>query len=333
MKKLICLILSAVLAVGLLCSCDRNVYPLSSTQIMMDTVVTVTIYDGDDDVLTGAMQLCKKYENLLSKTLQGSDVYKINHANGQPVTVDDDTAELLRIALEIAQKSDGAFDPTVLPLVELWDVNNATTAPNDADIQAALTSVGYQNILLDGNVVTAKNGAKLDLGGIAKGFIADKVTAYLKENGIKSAIVNLGGNTVLVGQKNGGDFSVGVQKPFGKQDELCTTVMLHDKTAVTSGTYQRYFEQNGRIYHHIIDPKTGYPTDNGLNAVTVVTNSSAVADGLSTACLILGVEKGKALAKEYSAELIFVDKDGKLTVTDGLVFDKNEKDNILKLKE
>ena len=104
MKKLICLILSAVLAVGLLCSCDRNVYPLSSTQIMMDTVVTVTIYDGDDDVLTGAMQLCKKYENLLSKTLQGSDVYKITHANGQPVTVDDDTAELLRIALEIAQK-------------------------------------------------------------------------------------------------------------------------------------------------------------------------------------------------------------------------------------
>ena len=333
MKKLICLILSAVLAVGLLCSCDRNVYPLSSTQIMMDTVVTVTIYDGDDDVLTGAMQLCKKYENLLSKTLQGSDVYKINHANGQPVTVDDDTAELLRIALEIAQKSDGAFDPTVLTLVELWDVNNATTAPNDADIQAALTSVGYQSILLDGNVVTAKNGAKLDLGGIAKGFIADKVTAYLKENGIKSAIVNLGGNTVLVGQKNGGDFSVGVQKPFGKQDELCTTVMLHDKTAVTSGTYQRYFEQNGRIYHHIINPKTGYPTDNGLNAVTVVTNSSAVADGLSTACLILGIEKGKALAKQYGAELIFVDKDGKLTVTDGLVFENFGKDNILKLKE
>ena len=333
MKKLICLILSAVLAVGLLCSCDRNVYPLSSTQIMMDTVVTVTIYDGDDDVLTGAMQLCKKYENLLSKTLQGSDVYKINHANGQPVTVDDDTAELLRIALEIAQKSDGAFDPTVLTLVELWDVNNATTAPNDADIQAALTSVGYQSILLDGNVVTAKNGAKLDLGGIAKGFIADKVTSYLKENGIKSAIINLGGNTVLVGQKNGGDFSVGVQKPFGKQDELCTTVMLHDKTAVTSGTYQRYFEQNGRIYHHIINPKTGYPTDNGLNAVTVVTNSSAVADGLSTACLILGIEKGKALAKQYGAELIFVDKDGKLTVTDGLVFENFGKDNILKLKE
>lgn len=333
MKKLICLILSVALAVGLLCSCSRNVYPLSSTQIMMDTVVTVTIYDGNDDVLTGAMQLCKNFENLLSKTVQNSDVYKINHANGQPVTVADDTAELLSIALDISGKSGGAFDPTVLPLVELWDVNNATSAPDDADITAALTSVGYQNIQLDGNVVTAKNGATLDLGGIAKGFIADKVAAYLKEQGVKSAIINLGGNTVLVGGKNGGDFSVGVQKPFGKQNELCATVMLSDKTAVTSGTYQRYFEQNGRLYHHIIDPKTGYPTDNGLTAVTVVTDSSAVADGLSTACLILGVEKGKALAKEYGAELIFVDKDGKLTVTDSLVFDKNEKDNILKLKE
>ena len=333
MKKLICLILSAVLAVSLLCSCSRNVYPLSSTQIMMDTVVSVTIYDGDDDVLTGAMQLCKRYENLLSKTVPGSDVYKINHANGRPVTVSDDTAELLSIALDISKKSGGAFDPTVLPLVELWDVNNATAAPDDAKVKAALELVGYQNILLDGNVVTVKNGAGLDLGGIAKGFIADKLTAYLKENGIKSAIINLGGNTVLVGQKNGGDFSVGVQKPFGKQNELCATVMLRDKTAVTSGTYQRYFEQNGRLYHHIIDPKTGYPTDNGLDAVTVVTDSSAVADGLSTACLILGVEQGKALAKIYGAELIFVDKNGKLTVTDGLVFDKNGKENILKLKE
>lgn len=300
---------------------------------MMDTAVSVTIYDGDDDVLTGAMQLCKKYENLLSKTVEGSDVYKINHANGQPVTVSSDTAELLSIALDISGKSDGAFDPTVLPLVELWDVNNATTAPNNTNIQAALTTVGYKHIQLEGNVVTVENGAGLDLGGIAKGYIADKVAAYLKEKGVKSAIINLGGNTVLVGGKNGGDFSVGVQKPFGKQNELCATVMLSDKTAVTSGTYQRYFEQNGKLYHHIIDPKTGYPTDNDLTAVTVVTDSSAVADGLSTACLILGVEKGKALAQQYGAELIFVDKNGKLTVTDGLIFDTDEKENILKLKE
>lgn len=333
MKKIISLTLVLCFVLLNLCSCSRNVYPLSSTQIMMDTVVTVTIYDGNDDILTGAMQLCRKYENLFSKTIQSSDVYKINHSDGQAVTVSAETVELLNIALQISEKSDGAFDPTVLPLVELWDVTNATSAPDNADIQRAVSLVNYKNILIDGNTVTAKNGVRLDLGGIAKGFIADKVTDYLKQKGVKSAIVNLGGNTVLLGQKQGKDFSVGVQKPFGKQNELCATVMLSNKTAVTSGTYQRYFEQDGRIYHHIIDPKTGHPTDNGLTAVTVVTDSSAVADGLSTACLILGIEKGKALAKEYGAELIFVDENGKLTVTDGLMFDQNEKGNILKLKE
>ncbi len=317
MKKYICLTLVLCFALLSLCSCSRNVYPLSSTQIMMDTVVTVTIYDGNDDILTGAMQLCKKYENLFSKTIQSSDVYKINHSDGQAVTVSDETVELLNIALQISEKSDGAFDPTVLPLVELWDITNSTSTPNNADILKAVSLVGYKNILTNGNTVTAKNGAKLDLGGIAKGFIADKVTDYLKSQGVKSAIVNLGGNTVLLGQKQGKDFSVGVQKPFGKQNELCATVMLSDKTAVTSGTYQRYFEQDGRIYHHIIDPKTGHPTDNGLTAVTVVTDSSAVADGLSTACLILGVEKGKELAKEYGAELIFVTDNGELILTDG----------------
>ncbi len=332
MKKYISLILCLVFTVSLLCSCSRNVYPLSSTQLMMDTVVTVTIYDGDDDVLNGAMKLCKNYEKLLSKTVEDSDVYKINNSDGKPVTVQNDTAELLALALDIAESSNGAFDPTVLPLVELWDVTNADTVPNADDIETALKSVGYENILLSGNTVTVKNGARLDLGGIAKGFIADKLKLYLKENGVNSAIINLGGNTLLIGNKNGQAFSVGIQKPFGKQNELCATLDLIDKTAVTSGIYQRYFEQDGKVYHHIIDPSTGYPTDNGLTAVTVVTDSSSLADGLSTACLILGVEKGTALAKQYGAELIFVDSDGQLHLTDGLELAAQNKDSVICLK-
>ncbi len=318
MKKLFSLILILIFVLLSFCSCDRNIYPLSSTQIMMDTVITVTIYDGDDDVLSGAMKLCRKYEKLLSKTVEGSDVYNINHSNGKPVEVSSDTVELLNIALDIAKNSNGAFDPTVLPLVEVWDIMNSESAPEATKITEVMKTVGYENILIDGNLVTAKNGARLDLGGIAKGFIADKLKVYLKENKVKSAIINLGGNTLLVGNKNGKDFTVGVQKPFGKQDELCGIIKTSDKTAVTSGVYQRYFEQNGKIYHHIIDTKTGYPSDNGLYAVTVVTDSSSIADGLSTACLVLGVEKGKELAKKYNAELIFVDKDDKLILTDGL---------------
>ncbi len=328
MKKLVSLTLILIFVLFSFCSCDRNVYPLSSTQIMMDTVVTVTIYDGDDDVLSGAMKLCKKYENLLSRTVEGSDVYKINTSNGKPVEVSSDTVELLNIALDIAKNSNGAFDPTVLPLVELWDVMNAESAPESTKIAEAMKTVGYENIEINGNTVTAKNGAQLDLGGIAKGFIADKLKVYLKENKVKSAIINLGGNTLLVGSKSGKDFSVGVQRPFGKQDELCGIIKMSDKTAVTSGVYQRYFEQNGKIYHHIIDTATGYPSDNGLHAVTVVTDSSSIADGLSTACLVLGAEKGKELAKKYNAELIFVDKDGMLILTDGLN-SKTEGDDVV----
>ncbi len=332
MKKYISLILVLPIIVFSFCSCSRNIYPLSSTQIMMDTVVTVTIYDGDDSVLSGAMKLCKKYENLLSRTVENSDIYRINHSNGKPVEINQDTAELLAFALDIAEKSNGAFDPTVLPLVELWDVTNSKTVPSDAEIKTLLPLVNYKNIILYGNHVTAKNNAQLDLGGIAKGFIADKLKVYLKKNGVKSAIINLGGNTLLVGDKNGGDFSVGIQKPFGKQNELCATVMMNDKTAVTSGVYQRFFEQNGRIYHHIIDPKTGHPTENGLYAVTVVTDLSSIADGLSTACLVLGVEKGKELAKQFGAELIFIDKDGKLILTDGLNSKTQSQDIIINIK-
>lgn len=332
MKKTISLILILSFMLLCFCSCDRNVYPLSSTQIMMDTVVTITIYDGDDDVLSGAMKLCKKLENLLSRTVEGSDIYRINHSNGNPVEVSTDTVELLNIALDIAESSNGAFDPTVLPLVEVWDIMNSESAPDNGKITQAMKTVGYENIFIDGNIVTAKNNVKLDLGGIAKGFIADKLKVYLKEKKVKSAIINLGGNTLLVGDKNGKNFTVGVQKPFGKQDELCAIMTLIDKTAVTSGIYQRYFEQDGKIYHHIIDTKTGYPADNGLYAVTVVTDSSCIADGLSTACLVLGVEKGKELAKQYGAELLFVDKNGNLILTDGLNSKADGNDIIINLK-
>ena len=331
MKKLVSLILLLIFVLLSFCSCDRNVYPLSSTQIMMDTVVTITIYDGDD-VLSGAMKLCKKYENLLSRTVEESDIYKINTSNGNPVEVSSETVELLSLALDIAKNSNGAFDPTVLPLVEVWDVMNAKKAPESSKITEAMKSVGFENIEINGNLVTAKNGARLDLGGIAKGFIADKLKVYLKENKVKSAIINLGGNTLLVGDKNGKNFSVGVQKPFGKQDELCGIVKMQDKTAVTSGVYQRYFEEDGQIYHHIIDTQTGYPTDNGLYAVTVLTDSSSIADGLSTACLVLGIEKGTELAKKYNAELIFVDKDGKLILTNGLTQTMQNKDTIITFK-
>ncbi len=307
-------LLLSIFSVG----CDKNIYPLSKTEFMLDTVITITIYDGNPDALDGAITLCKNYENLFSKTVQTSDVYKINHSNGTLTQVSPDTAELLTTALDIAKTSNGAFDPTVLPLVEIWDVRNRTVPPTESEIKENLSYVNHRNVTIESTTVTTKKNAKVDLGGIAKGFIADKVKQYLKSKGVTSAVINLGGNTLLIGNKQGLNFSVGLQKPFGKSGELSAVLSLTDKTVVTSGIYQRYFEFENKIYHHILDPKTGYPCDNEITSVTVITDSSTVADGLSTACLNLGIDKGTELAKQYNAELIFIDTDGNLILTDGL---------------
>ncbi len=317
MKKTFLIFLCFLLSICFI-GCEENVYPISKTEFMLDTVITITIYDGDADALNGAINLCKNYENLLSKTIETSDVYKINHSNGTPTDVSPDTAELLKMAIDIAKTSNGAFDPTVLPLVEIWDVRNRTTPPEEAEIKEKLNYVNHDNIVIDSTTITAEGNVKIDLGGIAKGFIADKVKQYLKSKGVTSAVINLGGNTLLIGDKQGQNFSVGLQKPFGKNGELSAVLNLTDKTVVTSGIYQRYFEFDNKIYHHIIDPKTGYPSDNEITSVTVITDSSTIADGLSTACLNLGVDEGTKLAKQYNAELIFIDTDGNLTLTDGL---------------
>ncbi len=332
MKKYLYLLLPLLLTLPLFCSCEKNVYPLSATEFMMDTVITITVYDGEADALDSAMKLCKKYENLFSRTVETSDIVKINNSNGTPVTVDPETSELLKIALDIAEKSDGAFDPTVLPLVELWNVTKNTTPPKQDKITEGLKSVGYKNIHIDGNTVTANNGVKLDLGGIAKGYITDKVVEHLKQKKVTSAIINLGGNLYLLGNKKGEPFSVGIQKPFGNSDQHSAVLMMENKTAVTSGVYQRYFKHNGQLYHHIIDPKTGYPANNGLYAVTVVSDSSSLADGLSTACLLLGTEKATALAKEYGAELIIITSDDQLITTDGINRNTKKGETVLNLK-
>ena len=297
----------------------------------MDTVITVTVYDGDEDALDSTMKLCRQYENLFSKTVADSDISKINASNGNPITVSDDTAELIKTALNLAKASDGHFDPTVLPLVEMWNVTERTTPPDEDDIKKAKTSVSYKNIIIDGNTVTAKNGAKLDLGGIAKGYITDMVVEHLKSKNVTSAIINLGGNLYLLGDKSGKEFAVGVQKPFGKNGEHTAIIHLKNKTAVTSGVYQRYFEHNKKIYHHIIDTKTGYPCDNGICSVTVICDSSSIADGLSTACLSSGFEKAKELAKQYNSEFIMITADGSLQLSDGITKETINGETHLKL--
>lgn len=321
MKRISALLLAVCL---LFCtSCKEEQKEYSATQILMTTVVTVSVYADDRSVLDGAMELCRQYEQLFSRTVETSDISRINSAGGAPVTVAPETAELLNIALKICEESGGAFDITVTPLTELWNITKASIPPADADITEALKKVGYKNITVSGNTVTALGGATLDLGGIAKGYIADKLKDYLVSKGVTRGTINLGGNVVLIGDNDGKPYSVGIQKPFGVTGEAALTVKLSDKTAVTSGIYERYFEFEGSIYHHIIDTSTGYPTDSDIASVTIITDSSSIADGLSTACLVLGLEEGTKLAEKFGAETVFILRDGSIKVSDGLNIDRS----------
>ncbi len=284
------------------------------TDFLLDTVVTLQIYDTKDEaILDGAMELCSQYEDLLSRTIETSDISRINDANGSPVTVSDDTIELLELGIYYGQLSEGTFDITIAPLSILWDFsNNKGVIPDEDDITNVLDDIDYRNISIDGNTVTLANpDAMIDLGGIAKGYIADKLKEYLVENGVEHAIINLGGNILTIGgHTDGSDFNVGVQEPFGESNTAITSVSLNDQSLVSSGIYERYFELDGVIYHHILDPETGYPYDTDLYGVTIISDNSVDGDALSTICMTKTLEEGLNLIHSLEGiEAVFITSD------------------------
>lgn len=300
-----------------LCGCDSEE---SQTRFMLDTAVTLTA-DCERQTLNGAFELCDKYEKMLSRTVEGSDVYRINSTDGF-CEVDSETVDIIRRSVYYSEKTDGKFDITVCAVSELWDFENQIV-PSRSEIAEALKSVDYGSINIDGNSVCA-NGKRIDLGGIAKGYIADRIKAYFLENGVKNGIVNLGGNTLVFGNKT---YNVGIIKPFS--DDIIAVLSLKNKSAVTSGIYQRYIEADGEIYHHIIDPETGCGVKNGLASVTVIGDCSLDCDALSTCCMLLGAKKGKELIEDTpDTEAVFIGKDEKITLTDGLY----EKNGLIYLK-
>ncbi|MBR3692737.1 MAG: FAD:protein FMN transferase [Clostridia bacterium] len=287
----------------------------------LNTLVSLTVYDGDEAALSGALQTLGKLERRLSRTVAGSEISAANSAGGAPVTLSEDTAELVRMALRGAELSGGKFDITVCPLTALWDFSAAEPKiPDAADLAAALSRVGYENIRLEGNTLTLSGGAEIDLGGIAKGYIADVLAEELRAAGKERAIVNLGGNIALFGGKpDGSPFSVGIQKPFAPSGETALTLSLRDGAIATSGTYERSFTQDGILYHHILDPDTGMPADTGLSSVTVIAQRAAEADLLSTVCFLLGEEGGLSLVERLpDTEAVFVRADGSIRLSAGL---------------
>ncbi len=291
--------------------------PISKTGIYFDTVITIDIYDSNDtSILDQCFQYCYDLEQTVSRTIETSEIYQLNHANGNPVKVSDITLELIQKGIEYGDLTDGKFDITIAPLSELWDFkNNTGTVPKESHIIEALSHVNYKNIVIDGNMISLSDPkAAIDLGGIAKGYMADRLKEYLKGKGVKSALINLGGNILAIGSKpEGVPFNLGIQKPFHKQGSTITSVKIIDSSVVSSGVYERYFETDDVLYHHILNTETGFPYDNGLLGVTILSEKSVDGDALSTSCFALGLEDGMKLIESLNGvDAIFVTVDYQL---------------------
>ena len=286
--------------------------PVTRNGFFFDTFVQITLYDTDDEtILDGCMELANRYENMLSRTKEGSDIWNINHAGGKSVAVSEETANLIRIALSYSARTKGIFDPAIGTVSSLWNFSTEPKGPvpDASEIENALQHVGYEKVRVEGNTVTVSDPAlQIDLGAIAKGFIADRFREYLEERGVHSALINLGGNVLAIGEKpDGSPFQIGIQTPFSGQGQIFASVPLRGQSLVSSGNYERFFEENGVLYHHILDPATGYPADSGVLGVTILADDSVDADALSTICFLLGTEKGLDLIEHTEgAEALFI---------------------------
>ena len=303
--------------------------PVSKSDFKLNTVVTVTIYDLEgkkaEAIIDKALKLCDKYEKIFSRTLPESEIYELNHGTLPQedgyYLLSEECAKLIAKGLYYSELSDGAFDITIEPLSSLWDFTSGEKQiPDPQTLVEAQKHVGYEKVELKGNKIRfQEDGMGLELGAIAKGYIADKIKEFLISEGVESAVIDLGGNVLCIGARPDGEaFRVGIQKPFADRNETVATAGIRDRSVVSSGIYERYFEKDGKLYHHILNPKSGYPYENGLVAVTVLSEQSVDGDGLSTACFALGLEKGlKLIEQTPDTEAVFITEDGEMHFSKG----------------
>ena len=288
--------------------------------------------DGDLDkekaeaAINKAYKRCRELENTLSNTIESSEVSQINSAGGKWVTVGKDTLKVVKAGVKYGELSDGDFDITIGSVSGLLDFQSENPAvPEQSKITEALKHVNYKNIQFDGNKIRIIDPeAKLDLGGIAKGYVADELTTLLEKEGVTSAVINLGGNISTIGGKpDGSPFIIGIEKPYTDRTEIIGTTTADNQTVVTSGIYERQFQKDGKIYHHVLSSKTGYPVETQLEAVSLVAKKgrSMDIDAMSTICLMKGVDGGKAfIKKQKGVEAVFSAQGKEVAKTKGMKF-------------
>ena len=303
----------------------------------LDTVVSITLYGTkDESLLSKPFALIKEYDTKLDAFSDDSEIGKINQSAGiNAVQVSEDTYELIKNSLAYSEETEGLFDISIGPLVSLWNIGEPEQkeAPEKDVIDSAKMNVDYKKVILndsDHSVYLEDENMSLNLGAVAKGYISGKVKECLKQEGVDHAVINLGGNVVLLGGKTRFEnFSVGVEDPADPDNNTIGTLSLSDNAIVTSGDYQRYFtDSQGKKYHHILDPKTGYPSDTDLHQVTVIAEDAFKCDALSTSLFLMGSQKAEEyLQKHNEVQAIFVTKDQKVLVSNGLKeeFNVNEK--------
>lgn len=316
---------AACLALFMLTACAAPAEPDASCQIevlAMDTIMTLTVYGQNERrgeaILQDAAARIRELESLLSVTDENSELYRANHSGGMPVPLSDDTLGLLTEALSLCASTDGALDISVYPAVRAWGfTTGAYRVPETAELKKLLSQVDYTRIALENGVLTLPEGMELDLGAVAKGYAGDRLMELFKERGVTSAIASLGGNVQTLGAKpDGSPWRVAVQAPEGGYAGVLEVV---GKAVITSGGYQRYFEQDGNTYIHIIDPATGYPVENELASVTIVADSGTRGDGLSTALFVMGREGAAEYWRGHrDFDFVILTKNGGVVITEGL---------------
>ena len=323
MKRLISVFLIIML---LICSgCTQNSVtksePYSKEFFAMDTYMTVTAYgENGKAAVKEAKKRVKKLDSLLNAESEDSEIYKLNESG--TATLSDDTASVLQSALDYCKLTDGAFNPAMHPIMRLWGfTTDEFKVPTEESIKKTLKLAKPDKISLKENKATFKlNGLEVDLGGIAKGYTSSQLIKIFKDSGVTSGLINLGGNVQTLGLKpDGSEWNVAINHPYSESGYL-GILKTHDKAVITSGDYERNFIENGRVYHHIIDPSTGYPAENGLASVTIVAEDGTLADALSTSLFVMGAEKAKEFWHDNrdDFDVILYTDDNEVIVSEGL---------------
>lgn len=323
-------ILSILCFSTLLISCSDKksapISPLRESEFFMGTVVTISLYDKQDEaILQKCFERVEEIENLVSINKTGTELDKVNDNSGiAPVKVSDTTYNIVKRGLYYSQLTNGSFDITIGPVVKLWSIGlPEAKVPTQFEIDEALSHVGYENLVLNDeekSIFLKNKDMKIDLGSIAKGYTADEIAKILKDEGVNKAIIDLGGNVLTLGEKaENTPWKIGIQNPDQSRGAIVGTIEVTDKSVVTSGIYERFYEKDGKKYHHLLSPFDGYPFDNEIAGVSIISDKSMDGDALSTSVFSLGVEEGlKFVETQENIDAIFITKDNKVYITSGI---------------